>query len=169
MDKYNSRSMVNHAMQLIYKNIDINDDIVKNNKSITDIEKVYVNDILLILQEKALFTKDELLELVKFYMTNASKNDFQFENKTVEQNYNLYLNAFRLLREKDILKRRIEFYDSPDTLQKISDEFNITRERVRKLEKRALHKLKYRLYRLHINQFYFDVNSQEDISSTYKL
>lgn len=169
MDKYNSRSMVNHAMQLIYKNIDINDDIVKNNKSITDIEKVYVNDILLILQEKALFTKDELLELVKFYMTNASKNNFQFENKTVEQNYNLYLNAFRLLREKDILKRRIEFYDSPDTLQKISDEFNITRERVRKLEKRALHKLKYRLYRLHINQFYFDVNSQEDISSTYKL
>ena len=44
-------------------------------------------------------------------------------------------------REKDIVCHRMGMYDSPQTLEQIGEVYNVTRERIRQIEKKATNKL----------------------------
>jgi RNA polymerase sigma-32 factor len=64
------------------------------------------------------------------------------ENQELEQRRALLTDAMRTLsdRERHILTQR-RLVDEPKTLEDLSDEFNISRERVRQIEVRAFEKL----------------------------
>lgn len=51
-------------------------------------------------------------------------------------------NAKLIIREKDIIKRRYGFYGEIQTLEYISKDYSLTKERIRTIEKNALSKLK---------------------------
>lgn len=71
------------------------------------------------------------------------------ENQIIEKNYNEYrkgivMNAMQDLndREREIIKARILTSEKPVTLDILSKQFNISKERVRQVEAKALQKLK---------------------------
>ena len=70
-------------------------------------------------------------------------DEFVMENEKEDILHEKLYNALDVLNEREkyiILNRYLS--DEPKTLQEIGDEFNITRERVRQIEKRALNKMK---------------------------
>ncbi len=72
-----------------------------------------------------------------------SPDEFAIENEKEDILHDKLYEALKVLNEREkyiILNRYLS--DEPKTLQEIGDEFNITRERVRQIEKRALGKMK---------------------------
>ncbi len=74
--------------------------------------------------------------------TSASHEEIIADRQELEQKRGLLARAMAKLsgRERDILERR-RLKDDPDTLEDISQQYNISRERVRQIEVRAFEKL----------------------------
>lgn len=64
-------------------------------------------------------------------------------------------------RQKDIVCRRMGMFDSPQTLEQIGDLYDVTRERIRQIEKKAIKKL--------IDNYYWDDLLEEKLDNVLEL
>ena len=87
---------------------------------------------------------DSDTERIDFINTDAESTEDQVAKKEIEALLHNKIEEFKktmTLRELEIFDRRI-FADAPATLQQIGDRYNISRERVRQVEKNIIKKLR---------------------------
>ena len=71
------------------------------------------------------------------------KDFFEFEKNHLEKSLVSIMDKYLTEKEADILKMRFGFYDGEFcTLDKVGEKYNVTRERVRQVEQKALNKLR---------------------------
>lgn len=84
-----------------------------------------------------------LLDCIEDSNSNLEEEIFKKNEYTI---LNYVLNSNHLSeKEKDVLKRRYGYYGKPEKLEEIGKIYNLTRERIRQIENRALLKLKKEL------------------------
>ena len=59
-------------------------------------------------------------------------------------------------READVLRERFGFNGEQKTLQEIGDEYNLTKDRIRQIEAKAIRKLRHPTRTRVVKSFYFD-------------
>ena len=87
---------------------------------------------------------DSNTERIEFINTESDSSEDQMAKKEIEDILHTKVTDFKTTlndRELEIFERRI-FSDSPQTLQEIGEEYNISRERVRQIENNILKKMK---------------------------
>ncbi len=87
---------------------------------------------------------DSNTERIEFINTESDSSEDQMAKKEIEDILHTKVTNFKTTlndRELEIFERRI-FSDSPQTLQEIGEEYNISRERVRQIENNILKKMK---------------------------
>ncbi len=87
---------------------------------------------------------DSNTERIEFINTESDSSEDQMAKKEIEDILHTKVKDFKTTlndRELVIFERRI-FSDSPQTLQEIGEEYNISRERVRQIENNILKKMK---------------------------
>ena len=87
---------------------------------------------------------DSNTERIEFINTESDSSEDQMAKKEIEEILHTKVTDFKTTlndRELEIFERRI-FSDSPQTLQEIGEEYNISRERVRQIENNILKKMK---------------------------
>ncbi len=87
---------------------------------------------------------DSNTERIEFINTESDSSEDQMAKKEIEDILHTKVKVFKTTlndRELVIFERRI-FSDSPQTLQEIGEEYNISRERVRQIENNILKKMK---------------------------
>ncbi|MGN0973196.1 MAG: sigma-70 family RNA polymerase sigma factor [Bacilli bacterium] len=138
------------------KSDNINDIINSNPKfiNLVDIQNNLFSDIIYILQANCNIKIDYLLEFCKFHnIVNNPKNVNNIfcsvsNNKTFEQNYEMYLTAYKEIRNIDVLVRRLGLNDRIYTLEEIGEIYGCTRERVRQLETKGLRLVKNKIKKI---------------------
>jgi RNA polymerase sigma-32 factor len=88
--------------------------------------------------------EDSDTERIEFISTSAESAEDQVAKKEIEVLLHTKVAEFRKLlteRELEIFDQRI-FSDTPVTLQEIGEKYNISRERVRQVEKNIIKKMK---------------------------
>lgn len=139
--------LFNKVNKIIMKNF-VKDGIYISEEEIAKEIGVNVKKVKDIMQEfqEILSLNMEVGENIFLGDTLVNKNSKDLEEKIIEklgkEKVHEILDTLEL-REKEILKRRygLDGYDI-NTLEEIGEEFNITRERVRQLEKKTLLKLR---------------------------
>ncbi|WP_353458475.1 sigma-70 family RNA polymerase sigma factor [Staphylococcus coagulans] len=95
-------------------------------------------------------------------MINSEKNLYQNENITPEEivtrkifreEMESYFKKDLTERQTEILKKRMGWDGDPKTLEEIGNEYNVTRERIRQIEGKALDKLRRRLEKEGIRRY----------------
>jgi len=87
---------------------------------------------------------DSNTERIEFINTESDSSEDQMAKKEIEDILHTKVTDFKTTlndRELEIFERRI-FSDTPQTLQEIGEEYNISRERVRQIENNILKKMK---------------------------
>ncbi|MCF8113836.1 MAG: RNA polymerase factor sigma-32 [Desulfotignum sp.] len=87
---------------------------------------------------------DSNTERIEFINMDSDSSEDQMAKKEIEDILHTKVIDFKLTlndREMEIFERRI-FSDSPQTLQEIGEQYNISRERVRQIENNILKKMK---------------------------
>ncbi len=87
---------------------------------------------------------DSNTERIEFINVDTDSSEDRVAKKEIEDILHTKINEFKKTlndRELDIFNRRI-FSDSPQTLQEIGEEYNISRERVRQIENNIIKKMK---------------------------
>ena len=88
--------------------------------------------------------EDSDTDRIDFVSSEAESAEDQMAKKEIETLLHNKINDFKRTmssRELEIFERRV-FSDSPATLQEIGDKYNISRERVRQIEKNIIKKIK---------------------------
>lgn len=84
-------------------------------------------------------TETQLQEIIPD-LTNNTENEVL--TKAQRKEVNTILNNILTLREQDIIKRRFGFYGKKETLESIGLRYNLSKEAIRLIEKKAMEKLK---------------------------
>lgn len=84
-------------------------------------------------------TETQLQEIIPD-LTNNTENEVL--TKAQRKEVNTILNNILTLREQDIIKRRFGFYGKKETLETIGHRYNLSKEAIRLIEKKAMEKLK---------------------------
>lgn len=119
----------------------INPDLlIKSDSSIINLEKEKDNYIYKVIEElknKALLNKDDIDEIIAMLNSKSICCEFKIEYNDVNENYNLYQNAYHKLKSIDIILKRL-FSDKNYTLQDVANEYSITRKRASQIELKGL-------------------------------
>lgn len=105
----------------------------------------YLNDTISVDEPLRTSTNDEdSVGTLLYYMEDKKSNLEEDIFKKEEYNMlNHILNSAYLTdKEREVLKRRYGYYGKPEKLEEIGKKFNVTRERIRQIENKALLKLK---------------------------
>ena len=102
--------------------------------------------------DEAIYGKvDKDIDLIKLYLSEI----VQYKQLTAEEEKELaheLINSEKLTeKERDILKHRLGFYGNTKTLEEIGQQYGLSRERIRQIERVALKKL---LKAYHSKKFY---------------
>ena len=85
-------------------------------------------------------------ELGEFIVDGRYDEDYNIRQIQLEEFRNFLDNCGLKTRELEVIKKRFGFDDNvPRTLEEVGDEFNVTRERIRQIEAKALRKLSIKL------------------------
>lgn len=80
--------------------------------------------------------------IIDLIQDESNNEEALYEQENKEKISNALINAGLTEREKDIIKRRFGFTGEIETLESIGNSYGLTKERIRKIEKNALKKLK---------------------------
>lgn len=79
--------------------------------------------------------------------------ELKYTMNTLQLHYDTTLDKPEILRDK-VVHEHISKYDAPKTLEEVGREFNVTRERIRQIEAKAIRKLKHPSRSKLIKEFY---------------
>ncbi len=99
------------------------------------------------------------------FLESAEGNpeEIAFQNTLSEQIDELFKKCNLKPKEIEVIKRRFGFYNNEtETLEKVGDRFNVSRERIRQIEKRAMNKLMNSPYKKHLKEFLISEKPQNN-------
>lgn len=160
--------ITNVALNIIKKNCclynleNVND--ILNGRSEKDIEKCWMEQLVLILQSKNILYLEQLEKLIQYYNISLKQKGLLLNKLDTSyfENYEEYNELLTGLREKDILEKRYGINGEVCTLEDIANEYGLTKERVRQIEKKVLKSFKNNLYTNPIFNDYVLINENEN-------
>lgn len=160
--------ITNIALNIIKKNCclynleNVND--ILNGINEKDIEKCWMEQLVLILQSKNILYLEQLEKLIQYYNISLKQKGLLLNKLDTSyfENYEEYNELLTGLREKDILEKRYGINGEVCTLEDIANEYGLTKERVRQIEKKVLKNFKNNLYTNPIFNDYVLINENEN-------
>ena len=160
--------ITNIALNIIKKNCclynleNVND--ILNGINEKDIEKCWMEQLVLILQSKNILYLEQLEKLIQYYNISLKQKGLLLNKLDTSyfENYEEYNELLTGLREKDILEKRYGINGEVCTLEDIANEYGLTKERVRQIEKKVLKSFKNNLYTNPIFNDYVLINENEN-------
>lgn len=160
--------ITNIALNIIKKNCclynleNVND--ILNGINEKDIEKCWMEQLVLILQSKNILYLEQLEKLIQYYNISLKQKGLLLNKLDASyfENYEEYNELLTGLREKDILEKRYGINGEVCTLEDIANEYGLTKERVRQIEKKVLKDFKNNLYTNPIFNDYVLINENEN-------
>lgn len=160
--------ITNVALNIIKKNCclynleNVND--ILNGRNEKDIEKCWMEQLVLILQSKNILYLEQLEKLIQYYNISLKQKGLLLNKLDTSyfENYEEYNELLTGLREKDILEKRYGINGEVCTLEDIANEYGLTKERVRQIEKKVLKNFKNNLYTNPIFNDYVLINENEN-------
>lgn len=160
--------ITNIALNIIKKNCclynleNVND--ILNGINEKDIEKCWMEQLVLILQSKNILYLEQLEKLIQYYNISLKQKGLLLNKLDTSyfENYEEYNELLTGLREKDILEKRYGINGEVCTLEDIANEYGLTKERVRQIEKKVLKNFKNNLYTNPIFNDYVLINGNEN-------
>ena len=160
--------ITNIALNIIKKNCclynleNVND--ILNGRNEKDIEKCWMEQLVLILQSKNILYLEQLEKLIQYYNISLKQKGLLLNKLDTSyfENYEEYNELLTGLREKDILEKRYGINGEVCTLEDIANEYGLTKERVRQIEKKVLKSFKNNLYTNPIFNDYVLINENEN-------
>lgn len=160
--------ITNIALNIIKKNCclynleNVND--ILNGRNEKDIEKCWMEQLVLILQSKNILYLEQLEKLIQYYNISLKQKGLLLNKLDTSyfENYEEYNELLTGLREKDILEKRYGINGEVCTLEDIANEYGLTKERVRQIEKKVLKNFKNNLYTNPIFNDYVLINENEN-------
>lgn len=160
--------ITNVALNIIKKNCclynleNVND--ILNGINEKDIEKCWMEQLVLILQSKNILYLEQLEKLIQYYNISLKQKGLLLNKLDTSyfENYEEYNELLTGLREKDILEKRYGINGEVCTLEDIANEYGLTKERVRQIEKKVLKNFKNNLYTNPIFNDYVLINENEN-------
>lgn len=160
--------ITNVALNIIKKNCclynleNVND--ILNGRNEKDIEKCWMEQLVLILQSKNILYLEQLEKLIQYYNISLKQKGLLLNKLDTSyfENYEEYNELLTGLREKDILEKRYGINGEVCTLEDIANEYGLTKERVRQIEKKVLKNFKNNLYTNPIFNDYVLINGNEN-------
>lgn len=160
--------ITNVALNIIKKNCclynleNVND--ILNGRNEKDIEKCWMEQLVLILQSKNILYLEQLEKLIQYYNISLKQKGLLLNKLDASyfENYEEYNELLTGLREKDILEKRYGINGEVCTLEDIANEYGLTKERVRQIEKKVLKNFKNNLYTNPIFNDYVLINGNEN-------
>jgi len=120
---------------------------ISNELDVTD-DEVLEMDLRMTARDKSLNdivrnSDNESSEFIDFIPGANSHESYILENDEYSHRKNLFYEAYSNLneREKDIINSR-KLKDNPETLEELSQKYNLSRERIRQIEIKAMQKIK---------------------------
>ena len=160
--------ITNIALNIIKQNCclynleNVND--ILNGINEKDIEKCWMEQLVLILQSKNILYLEQLEKLIQYYNISLKQKGLLLNKLDTSyfENYEEYNELLTGLREKDILEKRYGINGEVCTLEDIANEYGLTKERVRQIEKKVLKNFKNNLYTNPIFNDYVLINENEN-------
>lgn len=160
--------ITNVALNIIKKNCclynleNVND--ILNGRNEKDIEKCWMEQLVLILQSKNILYLEQLEKLIQYYNISLKQKGLLLNKLDASyfENYEEYNELLTGLREKDILEKRYGINGEVCTLEDIANEYGLTKERVRQIEKKVLKNFKNNLYTNPIFNDYVLINENKN-------
>ena len=123
-----------------------------------------MEQLVLILQSKNILYLEQLEKLIQYYNISLKQKGLLLNKLDTSyfENYEEYNELLTGLREKDILEKRYGINGEVCTLEDIANEYGLTKERVRQIEKKVLKNFKNNLYTNPIFNDYVLINENEN-------